>query len=184
MKNSILFLCGYLCLVCENVFSKWTDTNLQSGSGIFVLHLLIIFLVFLTIYGDEKISFFYSIVFGLIVDIVNSGVIGIYVMILPIAIWFCGKIKYRFENKTLLVTILALSTVMVIEMLVYSVYTLIGKTEMNMVPFLGYRLLPTILLNALVLLIMWLPLRKLTRLSGQGITNPKLKLGGFSRRKK
>ncbi len=168
MKNTLLFIIGIILLVSEGVYANATATNLNSGQWVFVLHILVIYLVYITWYSDKWISLIYALLFGLIFDISNAGIIGVYAVIFPFIVYGCLLIKDATESQLLLtVNAVAIGAVFVVEALVYLEYSILGQIDMALPDFLLYRLVPTLLFNTIVALFCGYPFMRLCKEKSQ-----------------
>ncbi len=168
MKDALLFILGIVLLVSEGVYANVTVTNLNSGQWVFVLHILVIYLIYIAWFSDKWISLIYALLFGLIFDISNAGIIGIYAVILPVVVYGSLLIKDAADSQqVMIVNTVAIGAIVVVEILVYLEYMILGQIHVTLPDFLLYRLGPTLLFNTVIALIFGYPFMRLCKEKSQ-----------------
>ena len=158
MNKYILPLLLSLLFISENMFETIISPLLSGSQTIIVPHFLFIGLIFIALYYDAKLGIIYGAIFGLIYDIVNTELIGIYLCCFPLFIFLiCQALKMLYANL-FVKSLLALIWTVGLEYLIYGLNYLFGFTTMDNSFFMTNRLIPTILLNAVVLLFAAYPL--------------------------
>lgn len=101
----------------------------------------------------------YAILFGLLNDIVNTSVIGVYAFSMGLALYITYLLS-KWVNLNLMMA-LALSAfgVLLCQTEVYLIYLMIGVTAQPMTTFLIWRLPPTLAFNVIFTLILYFPFR-------------------------
>jgi rod shape-determining protein MreD len=135
------------------------ETFFASGR-IMVPHLLVIALIFLTIYGNRNLGIMYGFIFGILYDVIYIEIIGIYLFALPLLCYIVSKIMKVLQTNLLIVTLVTLFGIALLEVVVYEMNFILYQTTMDFSRMAKLRLLPTILLNLLFTLILALPLKK------------------------
>ena len=150
MIRLVLIGITFLILVSEGVALELLPTVLTSSATLIVPHWLLVFLVLINLFYDTNETYFsiyLGIVFGLLIDIVYTGILGAYMFTYPFTLYLIHLLK-RFvqSNLTMSVMIVTISIV-VTEVCLYVIYFIIGLIHIPLSAFSIDRLLPTVLAN-------------------------------------
>jgi rod shape-determining protein MreD len=148
------------CFIFESVFVELLPEKFFDSTRILVPHFLIIVIIFTTIYGTKKSGLMYGFIFGLLFDIVYTEVIGIYLFMIPLVAYITSWIMKILQSNIVLVSLVALTGVALLEFGVYGMNLIIGYTNMSFSGFVDNRLFPTLLLNAIFIVLVAFPLKK------------------------
>lgn len=146
--------------IFESVFLELTPEKHLNINRIFVPHLLLIGLLFLTIYGNRNLGIIYGFIFGFLFDVVYVEVIGIYLCMFPLIAYVMSKVMQVLQTNVIIVSFITLLGVTLLELGVYEMNYLIHITTMGFPTFSSIRLLPTIILNFIFIIIMAYPLKR------------------------
>ena len=81
MKRLYLPLILFLFIVLEGVALDLLPVQLLSAQTLIVPHWVFIILIFIVIFYDKEDTYYsivYAVIFGLLIDIVYTGILGIY----------------------------------------------------------------------------------------------------------
>ncbi len=149
----VLFL-----FVIQGIAYAFIPTFVLEQNWLVIAHWPFIFLVLVALFYDLEYTYYSilgAIIIGLMTDIIYTDIIGVYMFIYGVVIYFVhGMRKVLHANffVTLLLTIVGLTLV---DAGVSSVYSFIGINNMLFVNYLLYRLLPTIIANVIALLVFY-----------------------------
>lgn len=160
MIKAFLPLVISFCFIFESVFVELLPAKFFDGTRILVPHFLIVVIIFTTIYGTKKQGLMYGFIFGLLFDVVYTEVIGIYLFMIPLVAYITSWIMKILQSNIVLVSLVALTGVALLEFGVYGMNLIIGYTNMSFSSFVDSRLFPTLILNAIFILIVAFPLKK------------------------
>lgn len=160
MKLSQLqfFIILFILLVLQGLAIDLLPSSLATSDVLIVPHWLLLFLMLIALKYDRNETFYsiiYSIAFGLLIDIVYTGMLGIYMFVYPVSVYVAHILKRMFHTNILMSSIIAVITITVTEVLIYYIYTILGMIDATMSYFLLYRLLPTTLANLLFFLLIY-----------------------------
>ncbi|MDP4084562.1 MAG: rod shape-determining protein MreD [Bacillota bacterium] len=161
MRKLILPLLFFFLFVLESLFIQFLPAGLYDSKKILVPHFLIASILFLTIFGSEKNGIIYGLIFGLLFDVVNVEIIGIYLLLYPLVVYVVAKIMKILQANIFIASIVSLLGVSLVEIGAFEMYTIIHITSMDFMTFLKMRLVPTLLLNAGFIIIAVYPLKRL-----------------------
>lgn len=160
MIKAFLPLIISFCFIFESVFVELLPEQFFYNTRILVPHFLIVAIMFTAIYGTKKIGLLYGFIFGLLFDIVYTEIIGIYLFLIPLVVYIISWIMKRLQSNIVLVSLIALVGVALLEFGVYGMNLIIGHTSMGVTSFVDNRLVPTLLLNAIFIVLVAFPLKK------------------------
>jgi len=163
MSKYVLPLLLSLLFILENIYVSNVSPTLLGEKGIIVPHFLFFGLLFMTLYYNPKKALIYGVIFGVIYDIVYTEIIGIYLAAFPLFIFLISQAMKILYANLFIRSILVLIWTIALEYLVYGLNILFGYTNMLNSYFINHRLFPTLLLNALFILIFAFPLSSLLR---------------------
>ncbi|MGG3469263.1 rod shape-determining protein MreD [Neobacillus pocheonensis] len=160
MKKFLLPLLFLFLFLAESLFVQFFPGDLFGGNRIIVPHFLFVALVFLTIFIGKKQGIIYAAIFGLIFDIVYVEIIGIYLFLFPFICYLVSKIMHIMQTNIIIAFLVSLFGVALLEIGVYEMNFLIHVTSLDFMGFLNLRFYPTLLLNAIFVLIFGYPLKR------------------------
>jgi rod shape-determining protein MreD len=160
MKRYFLPLLFIILFVSEGMFASMFPVSLVGKDTILVPHFLFIGILFMSAYYNQMQAFYYGLIFGFLFDLVYTEVLGVYVFVFPISAFLFAKAMKVLHSNLVIVSLLSLITINILEYYVYGFTLLIGKTQMAATPFLLNRLFPSLLLNAIFLVLFSALLRK------------------------
>lgn len=159
MKHFILQVILFLLLVAEGVALDLLPASLTSSDTLIVPHWVFIFLLLIGLFFDSNDTFYsilYGVIFGLLIDIVYTGVLGIYMFIYPFALYIGHLLKRLLQSNIHMTMLIAIVTMMIIEVFLMFVFSIVGIVETTTSHFIVQRLLPTLLANLLFLIPVYL----------------------------
>lgn len=162
MKRLYLPLILFLILNLEGVALELLPNFLVNTSSLIVPHWVFVFLLFMAIFFDDEDTYYsiiYAIIFGLLIDVVYTGVLGVYMFSYAIVIYIIHELKRLFHANLFVTMILGLLGIALADISIYIIYSVIGMTNMLWGDYLVYRLLPTVLAN-IIFLIIFYPISK------------------------
>ncbi|HEY4550096.1 MAG TPA: rod shape-determining protein MreD, partial [Bacillus sp. (in: firmicutes)] len=141
------------------------------SSSIFVPHFLMVAIIFVTVYISQKHGIMYGFIFGILFDIVYTEIIGIYLFMFPLVAYITSWIMRILQTNIILVSFVAILGVGFLELGVYEMNFLIGRTDMIFASFMDIRLVPTLILNLIFIILVSYPLRKYLDLYAEALRN-------------
>jgi rod shape-determining protein MreD len=91
---------------------------------------------------------------------VFTEILGIYLFLYPLTAFIVLKIMKVLQVNLITTSVVSLIGVALLESAVYGMNRIIGITTIDFMSFLNMRLIPTLLLNAIFLLIASYPLKR------------------------
>ena len=171
MRKAFLPIIISLCFLFESVFVEMLPAELFKSSSIFVPHFLMVAIIFVTVYISQKHGIMYGFIFGILFDIVYTEIIGIYLFMFPLVAYITSWIMRVLQTNIILVSFVAILGVGFLELGVYEMNFLIGRTDMVFASFMDIRLVPTLILNLIFIILVSYPLRKYLDLYAEALRN-------------
>lgn len=158
MRKTLLIIALFFLLVLEGVALELLPENLLNLSIIIIPHWILVFLIMLSFFYEEKNPqdfIVYAIVFGLLVDIVYTDTLGVYMFSYGLALYTAILLKRVLQENIVMTIFTTIISVILAEAIISGIYTMLGITSVYWVDNLTLRLLPTIIANIVFLLIIY-----------------------------
>ena len=162
IKKINLVLIGLFFFSIENIYAKNIVNVIDISQHTVVLRLVVIYLVFLAIYGKRNFAIGLSVFLGLAFDIVNLEIIGIHLVLFPSIVYLSTKLMRYLPEYMAMVSLICFLSVILLEIASYFSYRLIGLTQMDFLTFVEKRLLYSMLLNFVIVLVFSYPFAKIS----------------------
>lgn len=163
MKRLYLPIILFLFLVLEGVALDLLPASLLNSHTLIVPHWVFVFLLFVTVFYDQEDTYYailYGIIFGLLIDVVYTSVLGIYMFSYTFIIYIIHELKRLIHANFYAVTILGIVGISGIDLSIYIIYKMVGLASMPWNDYFMFRLLPTMLANLIFLMILYPIIRK------------------------
>lgn len=160
MKKFLLPLLFLFLFLLESLFVQYIPPVMFGQSYILVPHFLFVGILFLTIYAGRKYGIIYGAIFGLVFDIVWIEIIGIYFFLFPFVAYLVSKIMHVLQNHIIIAFLVSIVGIALLELGVYEMDFLIHVTNLEFMSFIRMRLYPSLILNAVFILIAAYPLKR------------------------
>jgi rod shape-determining protein MreD len=160
VKKFLLPLLFLFLFILESLFVQYIPPVMFGQSYILVPHFLLVGILFLTIYAGRKYGIIYGAIFGLVFDIVWIEIIGIYFFLFPFVAYLVSKIMHFLQNHIVIAFLISLVGIALLELGVYEMDFLIHVTNLEFMSFIRMRLYPSLILNAVFIIIAAYPLKR------------------------
>lgn len=158
MKHLYLPLILFLLLVFEGVGIELLPSVILDSHSQLIPHWVLIFLIFITLFYDQESTYFsvlYGVIFGLLIDVVYTDVLGVYMFSYGIVVYIIHVLKRTFQENFFVTTILCIFGVGLAELIINTVYFVIGLADFVWDDYFYFRLLPTVLANLVFLMFIY-----------------------------
>ncbi|MDW8798559.1 rod shape-determining protein MreD [Staphylococcus pseudoxylosus] len=155
MRALYYFLIGIVLFYIDTAIGLIIPMQIGMKDIIFVPHLTLMYLLIICVHRSFGVAIILSTVLGLITDLYFGSFYGLYLFgyILFVVIQdFFFKTFYR--DDTMLFFVVLLSTIF-LEIYVAIIYSILGLIAFNLFDFVLYRLIPTLVLNFILLIIFY-----------------------------
>jgi rod shape-determining protein MreD len=160
VKKWALPFLAVVCFVSESIFVDLWPKNHLYIDYFFVPRFFLIFIVFTAIYIGRTRAMIYGLIFGVLYDCAYTELLGVYAFAFPLIAYIVAKAMKVFHQHWLIACFLGLFSIAILELYVYGIQLLIGRTNMPFQAFCFRRLWPTLLLNAVFLVLLSYPLKQ------------------------
>lgn len=163
MRAFYYFLIGAVLFYLDSLIALVIPMQIGGRGIIFVPHLLLMYLLIITIYKKPSIAVALAIIFGLTTDLYYGTIYGLNTfgyLLFVILMDFFFKVYYR--DHTMVFIGVWLFTI-IFEIYQALIYGLLGLIKFNLWDFLLFRLLPTAFVNLLLLVIVFSLIKKLIK---------------------
>jgi len=163
MKRIYLPLILLLFVVVEGVALDLLPMQLLSTKALLVPHWVLIILIFIVIFYDLEDTYYsiiYGIIFGLLIDVVYTGVLGIYMFSYGFVIYLIHELRKLVHTNFYAVTIIGIIGIILADVFIHTIYTMIGYADVLWDEYIMLRLVPTVLANLIILIILYPFLKK------------------------
>lgn len=160
MRTLYYLLIGVLLFYIDTAIGLVIPLHFGKIDIIFVPHLTLMYILIMTVYRGFGVSIVLAIFFGIVTDLYFGSIYGLYMFGYIILVVIVDKFfKVFYRDHTMLFSIVLLSTV-ILEIYVAAIYAVIGFIQFD---FILFRLIPTFIINFILLLILYPIIIKFTR---------------------
>lgn len=155
IKRLIFPFVLFILLVSEGIALDLLPSILTSAETLIVPHWIFVFLLLIVLFFDTNSTFYgviYGIIFGIFIDIVYVGVLGVYMFVYPLTLYIMQLLKRILQSNFPITILLSVIGFIIIELLLYFIYSFVEIVDVPIIYFLLHRLLPTIIANILFLI--------------------------------
>lgn len=155
MRALYYFLIGIVLFYIDTVIGLVIPMQIGDKDIVFVPHLTLMYLLLICVYRSFGVAMILAAVFGIVTDLYFGSFYGLYLFgfilfVVIMDIFF--KTFYR-DNTMLFITVW-LSTIF-LEIYVAIIYSILGLIAFNFIDFIVFRLIPTLILNFILLVILY-----------------------------
>lgn len=158
MKQLYFSIFLFLLLALEGIAFELLPSTFVDGNLMFIPHWIYIFLLFIVLFYDNEFTYYsiiYGIVFGLLIDIVYTDVLGVYMFAYPVSLYVIKELKNFFHTTIYITIILGIIGLAITDIIILTVYLAVGIVDISWASYFTYRLLPTIVANIIFLLFLY-----------------------------
>ncbi|WP_367121819.1 rod shape-determining protein MreD [Staphylococcus capitis] len=163
MRTLYYLLIGVLLFYIDTAIGLVIPLYFGKIDIIFVPHLTLMYILIMTVYRGFGVSIVLAIFFGIVTDLYFGSIYGLYMFGYIILVVIVDKFfKVFYRDHTMLFSIVLLSTV-ILEIYVAAIYAVIGFIQFDFIDFILFRLIPTFIINFILLLILYPIIIKFTQ---------------------
>lgn len=158
MRKIYVPLILFFLVVLEGVSQDLLPESISSNDIILVSHWVFIFLILIASFFDENNSFYalvFALIFGLLIDIVYTDLLGIYMFAYTITIFIYQQTIRYFQTNFIMVFLFTILSLFLVDHIIYLLYMVIGKISLPWKVYFFQRMLPTLLANIVFFLILF-----------------------------
>lgn len=173
MKRTLMPIILLVILAAEGVAMELLPPSIKYASIYITPHWVLLFLILIVAYGypgNTLIPILYAALFGLMIDVVYTGVLGIYMFVLAVVIYVAQLLTRLLQANFLVLLLISVISLFTMEIGLLAIYTLLGFTTMPMQEFFINRFSPTLLANLLFMIVIFYPSKKILTWMNDGET--------------
>ncbi|NWK85557.1 rod shape-determining protein MreD [Staphylococcus sp. GSSP0090] len=155
MRALYYFLIGIVLFYIDTAIGLVIPMQIGDKDIIFVPHLTLMYLLLICVYRSFGVAMILAAVFGIVTDLYFGSFYGLYLfgyILFVVIMDFFFKTFYR-DNTMLFITVW-LSTLF-LEIYVAIIYAILGLIAFNFIDFVVFRMIPTLILNFILLVILY-----------------------------
>ena len=122
---------------------------------------MLMFIMVAFVLPEETNLSWYAVGIGLLYDLYYTGMIGMYLFVLPLIIYIVRYLKQYIPDSPFFIGLVDVICLTLLEASIYIMNRLVNLTSMTPVDFISNVLAPTIALNLVFFIFLYLPLKKL-----------------------
>jgi len=164
MKRAILPILLLFTLAAQGVAIELLPPAIKFADIYIIPHWLLMMLILQVTYEETDntlIPILYGAIFGLITDIVYTGILGIYMFVLALSVYVVQLLHRLFQTNYITNVFFSIVSVLVMEIALLFIYTFLTVPTMTFANFALLRLLPTTLANVIFISIIFYPMKQL-----------------------
>ncbi|MGI8316001.1 rod shape-determining protein MreD [Halobacillus mangrovi] len=171
------YFIGLLCLfllVMQGMAMSLLPSSLVYSDLLMTPHWILIFLLIVTIFYDNDNTYYavwHALFFGLLLDVVYTGVLGVYMATYAVVIYIIHGINKLLHANFVTASILAVIGVALADTILYVVYSFVQITAMAWWDYVVLRLLPTLAANMIFFIILYPLVKERVFKLGEEINN-------------
>lgn len=145
-------------MVFEGVSQRFLPTRLVHADFILIPHWVFIFLICVVIFferEEEYASIYYAVIFGLMIDIVYTDILGVYMFTYAITIYMIKGISRLLQANLLSAIIFSIVGIVMMEVIIQLIYIVIGMIQIQWKEYVILRLIPTVIANIVFLIMIY-----------------------------
>lgn len=152
-----------LCFILENTVSFYFAHTLFYGATKYIPHFLIVMLIMMVAYIPRNQVLIYALILGLVYDVYNIGIIGVYFAIFPVVVYISEKLLHYLQGSFLMVLLVSIFGIAVSEFGAYLIFSSLKSVSIAFLPYVTSRLTTTLVFNLAYFLIVYLPFTRLLK---------------------
>lgn len=158
MKKLLLPLILFVVVVLEGSALNLLPAKIVLGDTFIIPHWALAVLLYYALFYDREDTYYaimYAGIFGLLIDIVYTSVLGVYMFSYAFVIFLVHSIRNRFQGNIYVTMLLGIFSIVIADLIIHSIYLAAGLSTVAWSSYFGWRLLPTVLLNLIFLIVLY-----------------------------
>lgn len=155
MQLVIMPLIALVLFYIDSLINSIWPVTIFNVDYYFKSHLLFMYLLIITVYKNPKVALILGVLFGIISDIYFGTIYGIYLFGFIIAILLMNQLFKVFYKDLKMMIVLFLGFIFLFENFYYIVFAILGIAHINYFLFLWTHVLPSLLINFILILVVF-----------------------------
>lgn len=151
----------FVLFLTDGVLAAFFSAQFFGGAGAMSPRLIVIGLVLMSMYIPRNKMMAYAILFGLLYDSYYVGILGPYAALFAITVFITEKVKKILNPNPIVIGMMVVINLSLVEVFLYTFYNVLGFTAIDTTTFMADKLGPTLLLNLVLFIFAFYPLKKI-----------------------
>ncbi|QLK85978.1 rod shape-determining protein MreD [Staphylococcus sp. 17KM0847] len=155
MKAVYYFIGALFCFYIDTLLTFISPLQVGHTRLFFIPHLSLLYPMFIAVYGSTSTALMLGTLLGILHDLYFGPIYGVYLFGYLLSILLADKFIKIFFRDHLMVYWMILGSLIFLELFVALIYTVFGLIEFHILSFFIFRVVPTLFLNALLLVFLY-----------------------------
>lgn len=158
MKRVLIPLILFLLVVLEGVLFDLVPPFVHSGAVWIISHIVLGFLILTALYYDKENTYYsvlYAVIFGLLIDIVYTEVLGVYMFTYGLCVYVIHGTKKLLHEDFNVMLLLGTVGFIMADVSIYVIYTIVGIADISFGTYILNRLPATVASNLIVMIVLY-----------------------------
>lgn len=163
MKKIYLPLILFVLVIAEGLSINLLPDEIALSDYLIIAHWVLAFLVYIAVYYDTEDTYYaiaYAFIFGLLIDIIYTGVLGVYMFSYGIVMYIIHKLLKLLQRNIYVLFLSGAAAIFLGDFFIYMMYAVVGITGIIWQDYLLIRSVPTLLANLVFFLLLFPLFRK------------------------
>ncbi|HLR14602.1 MAG TPA: rod shape-determining protein MreD [Bacillota bacterium] len=158
MKKALIPLSLLIVLALQGVAIE-IATSFTSMQDVYIIaHWVLVFVICISLLFDSESSYYgivYGVIFGLLIDIVYTDMLGTYMLGYGLTMFILQGVKHVFFTNIYTTMLMVAVGIMVADLFIHGIYAMVGIVDIPFWVYVWTRLLPTVLANLIFLIVLY-----------------------------
>lgn len=155
MQMIVIFIIGMILMYADMAFATFSPMTVFGIEVYFVPKLLFMYILLLTIYAGPRISIFFAILLGIMLDIYIGSLYGIHIFGFIAFVVFMQTAFRVFYRDFVAMAFVVLLNSFLFDFYQYAVYSVLDFIAMPLFDYIALRAIPSVLVSALFFVILY-----------------------------
>lgn len=156
MQIIVIFVIGIFLMYFDMVVSTVSPMVMFGVEVFFVPNLLFMYILLLTIYVSPRISMFFALIFGIMLDVYIGSLYGLHIFGFIAFVVFMQTAFRVFYRDFVAMAFVVLLNTFLFDLYQYSIYRVLDFISMPFFDYIALRAIPSTLINAFIFIIIYI----------------------------
>lgn len=155
MQMIVIFIAGIVLMYLDMSFTGFSPVMMFGVEVYFVPKLLFMYILLLTIYAGPRISMFFAVLFGIMLDVYIGSLYGIHIFgFIAFVIFMQTAFRVFYRDFVAMAFVVLLNTFL-FDLYQYAVYSVLDLISMPIFDYDALRAVPSVMINALFFVVLY-----------------------------
>lgn len=151
----------FFLFIIEGTFMQVIAPDRFGLNFLIIPRFAFVIVIVISVFFGRTTGMIYGLILGLFQDVVYTHILGVYIFSMAFITYLLGFSYKIFQKNVFLLIFTAIFGTILLDYLVFGIYSMVGITNLFHERFFYERLLPSLVVNGAFLVIIVYPLRKL-----------------------